>query len=214
MDALQARIEVAVKRQTLHAAGYMDATKLWYKSSTNVKVCKLLGSLMPSKLWLKSQPNVKLRRLLSRCAIQVLVEILANVKVCKLLGQFDALQALVEVSPTSNSAGCLSRWMPSKRQSLQATGQFGALTQHDRDPNDDSVHVLGQYHPRLCLFSSLWSFLGRAIALVDIAQDTLLPFTIRRWCFGMRWTSHTIRKTKKTLRTLKGYMINRLRTCP
>ena len=78
----------------------MDAIQALVEILTNVKVCKLLGSLMPSKLWLKSQPNVKLRRLLSRC------------KRChpssgrnphkrqslQAAGQFDALQALVEVA--------------------------------------------------------------------------------------------------------------------
>ena len=46
------------------AAGYMDAIQALVEILTNVKACKLLGSLMPSKLWSKSQPNVKLRRLL------------------------------------------------------------------------------------------------------------------------------------------------------
>ena len=44
----------------------MDAIQALVEILANVKVCKLLGSLMPSKLWLKSQPNVKLCRLLSR----------------------------------------------------------------------------------------------------------------------------------------------------
>ena len=40
----------------------------------------------------------------------------------------------------------------------------------------------------LCVFALGLSFVE---PLVNIAMDRLLPAAIRRWSFGMRWTSHT-----------------------
>ena len=39
LDALQARVEVAAKRQTLHAAGYMDAIQALVEILTNFASC-------------------------------------------------------------------------------------------------------------------------------------------------------------------------------
>ena len=68
---------------------YLTSSRLWSKSSPNVKLWRLLGRFTPSRLWLKSWPNVKLWRLLGRFTPSRLwLKHQPNVKLWRLLGRF------------------------------------------------------------------------------------------------------------------------------